>query len=298
MATSIAQRALDSTPATYAARARAWRPFPRDVADLLCIEEPTADMQPRIHGRFAVTLVSAPAVVRVESSRSIIASRNWIVLVPPWQLYALRAQGGASRGAVTLVPGPSHLEGLSLADRPSLVTDVELGAHVAALVAQLRRPVRSVECVNTMRSLLERLVISGAPVATPQGGSAATPLASLRDYLRARTGEQVPIATLARMSGLTESHLIRAFHREFGLPPHAYHMRLRLAAASELLASGVSVSTTAYECGFADQSHLSRKFREVYGMTPATWATSVADPPQPTALRGARDWGARRVANG
>jgi AraC-like DNA-binding protein len=284
MATSIAQRAIDSTPLTSAARTRAWRPFPRDVADLVCIEEPTADLQPRIHGRFAVTLVGAPAVVRTESSKSTVADRNGIVLVPPWQLYALRAQSGASRGAVTLLPGPSHLEGLDLPDRPALVIDLELGAQVAALVAQLRRPVRSLECANTIRPLLARLVASGTPVSALPRARAATPLASVRDYLRASPGEQVPIAELASMSGLTESHLSRAFHRDFGLPPHAYHMRLRLAAASQLLSSGVSVSTTAYECGFADQSHLSRKFKEVYGLSPAAWAASVADTPRRSGL--------------
>jgi transcriptional regulator GlxA family with amidase domain len=127
-------------------------------------------------------------------------------------------------------------------------------------------------------------VAFGAPVAAARRGRAATPLASIGDYLRARPGEQVPVAELASMSGLTESHLIRAFHRDFGLPPHAYHMRLRLAAASELLSSGVSVSNTAYECGFADQSHLSRKFKEVYGLTPAAWAASVADTPRRSGL--------------
>jgi len=276
MATSIAQRALDSTTPAYAARTRVWRPFPDDVADLLCVEEPTVDMRPRIHGRFVVTLVGAPAVVRAESSKSVVADRNWVLLVPAWQLYSLRAQGGSSHGVVTLLPGPSQLEGLDFADRPALVTDIELGAGVAALVAQLRRPVRSVECVNTVRSLLERLVASGAPVVPPRRGGGATPLATIRDYLRARPGEQVSIAELASLSGLTESHLIRAFHREFGLPPHAYHMRLRLAAAAELLSSGLSVSTAAYECGFADQSHLSRQFRDVYGLSPAAWGASVA----------------------
>jgi transcriptional regulator GlxA family with amidase domain len=46
-------------------------------------------------------------------------------------------------------------------------------------------------------------------------------------------------------------------------------MRMRLATASELLARGLSVSTVAFECGFADQSHLSRNFKAVYGLTPA-----------------------------
>ena len=77
------------------------------------------------------------------------------------------------------------------------------------------------------------------------------------------------------MSGLSECHLIRAFHYEFGLPPHAYHLRLRLAAACELLARGLAVASVAYECGFADQSHLSRKFKAVYGVTPAAWAAAA-----------------------
>jgi len=103
----------------------------------------------------------------------------------------------------------------------------------------------------------------------------ATPLAPLRDYLRAHLDEAVSIEALARMSGLTEYHLIRSFHREFGLPPHAYHVRLRLARAGELLSGGLSVSRTAYECGFADQSHLSRRFKEIYGLAPAAWVSAV-----------------------
>jgi len=109
--------------------------------------------------------------------------------------------------------------------------------------------------------------------------------------------EPVPVAALARLSGLTEWHLIRAFHQEFGLPPHAYHLRLRLAAAAELLAGGLSVSTAAYECGFADQSHLSRKFKEVYGLTPAAWATSVAAAPRPDAPPDALQPAAGRVVH-
>jgi AraC-like DNA-binding protein len=85
----------------------------------------------------------------------------------------------------------------------------------------------------------------------------------------------VHTAALAAISGLTECHLIRSFHLEFGLPPHAYHMRLRLAVAAELLSNGLSVSTVAYEGGFADQSHLSRKFKEVYGLTPAAWGMAA-----------------------
>jgi AraC-like DNA-binding protein len=176
---------------------------------------------------------------------------------------------------VTLLIGASHLNGLEVTDRAALVTDVALVEQVEAVVAQMSLPLVSLECADTMRAVLRRLTASAAPVGSPlprQG----TPLGAARDYLRAHSSEPVTICELAAMMGLAESHLIRAFHREFGLPPHAYQMRLRLAAACELLAGRVSVSTVAFECGFADQSHLSRNFKAVYGLTPAAWASAVA----------------------
>ena len=59
------------------------------------------------------------------------------------------------------------------------------------------------------------------------------------------------------------------------MPPHAYHLRLRLAFAVELLSNGLSVATVANQRGFADQSHLSRKFKAVYGLTPAAWGAAA-----------------------
>ena len=253
---------------------RAWRPFPTEVADILCVEEADKDIAPRIHGRLSVTLVRSSAVVRCESSRSLVAAPNCVLLVPALQLYSLRAEGRATGGTVTLLVGPSHLDGLEVTDRGALVTDVALVEQLEALLFQRSRAVRSVECAVTIRAVLERLTSRGAAARFP--GAQGASLARVRNHLRDNPTEPVTIPDLADLAGLTESHLIRAFHREFGLPPHAYHLRRRLAAASELLASGLSVSTVAYECGFADQSHLSRKFKEFYGLTPAAWATAVA----------------------
>jgi AraC-like DNA-binding protein len=116
------------------------------------------------------------------------------------------------------------------------------------------------------------------PVVATENRFARQTLVAVRDYLREHETDPAPTEALSRFSGLTESHLIRAFHHEFGLPPHAYHLRLRLARACDLLAQRLPVSSVAYECGFADQSHLSRKFKETYGLTPASWANAVAEP--------------------
>jgi AraC-like DNA-binding protein len=200
-----------------------------------------------------------------------------VLLIPPGCLHWLRAQSGAINVA-TLLLGSSQLQGLAALARPALVFDPELGAQLGSLLAYVRHSIPSGEGVSSTRSVVERLLGRAVPLA-PAGRSRATDLAPVREYLEARPGELVPTEALASLSGCTESHLIRTFHLEFGLPPHAYHLRLRLAAAAELLAQGLSVSAVTYECGFADQSHLSRKFKEVYGLTPATWATAAAAAP-------------------
>jgi AraC-like DNA-binding protein len=46
---------------------------------------------------------------------------------------------------------------------------------------------------------------------------------------------------------------------------------VRLARARRLLAEGRSATWVAHECGFADQSHLSRRFKECHGVTPGTF---------------------------
>jgi AraC-like DNA-binding protein len=281
MSSIVAERRPEVIPEVPSST-RAGRPFPRDVVDLLCVEEAGADVRPRMHSRFSVVLLRTPAVVRLESSRSIVADRNCILLVPPRHLYALRALAGLvtgpRRSPLILQVGPMHLAALAQAKRPALVSDADVGERLASLIVQLQRPIRLVDCEADIESIIDRLEACSSEVELARAGFAMETLMAVREYLHTHLDEPTSTAALSRFSGLTESHLIRAFHREFGLPPHAYHMQLRLAQACEALASGLSVSTVAYECGFADQSHLSRTFKQAYGLTPAAWANAVAAP--------------------
>ena len=59
-----------------------------------------------------------------------------------------------------------------------------------------------------------------------------------------------------------------AFSATSGLAPSAYQRQLRLRAARRLLGLGVPAAEAAILVGFADQAHLTRRFRRVYGVTP------------------------------
>jgi transcriptional regulator GlxA family with amidase domain len=56
------------------------------------------------------------------------------------------------------------------------------------------------------------------------------------------------------------------------MPPHAYQIQVRLLRAKKLLRSGRHPADVAYATGFADQSHFSRHFKRLMGLTPARYA--------------------------
>jgi AraC family transcriptional regulator, chemosensory pili system protein ChpD len=64
---------------------------------------------------------------------------------------------------------------------------------------------------------------------------------------------------------------MRSFRAATGLTDHHYVVQLRLRETCNLLARGMSASVVADSVGFADQSHLMRHFRAVYGVTPGSF---------------------------
>ncbi|MBY0572452.1 MAG: AraC family transcriptional regulator [Undibacterium sp.] len=84
--------------------------------------------------------------------------------------------------------------------------------------------------------------------------------------------EDVSIAELAGLCGISESHFSRAFRLAVGLPPYQYMMKQRLIRACDALMSANNrIVDIAYECGFHNASHFSRSFTAYFGMPPASF---------------------------
>ena len=77
--------------------------------------------------------------------------------------------------------------------------------------------------------------------------------------------EEESIAVLAADAGVHRVHFSRAFARAFGAPPTLYRRRLRAFRAAAAAIDGKAAANSAYECGFADQSHMTRVLRQHTG---------------------------------
>ncbi|MFQ6332014.1 helix-turn-helix domain-containing protein [Nocardia sp. CWNU-33] len=74
------------------------------------------------------------------------------------------------------------------------------------------------------------------------------------------------------------THLIRAFSRQFGMPPHQYLISRRVDLARPLLLDGMPARDVAAATGFHDQPHLIRHFKRILGTTPGQYAHSADGP--------------------
>lgn len=256
--------------------ARAWSPFSREVADLICLRSAGGNLRPRMHARTALVAIRSRGVIRVESRRSVVVENRCLLIVPPWSLYGFQALDAGGSSTITVLLEVPETCDAPLDRQPALLCDPTLLDAWTALVDDNEQTVSRIERPRALGSLIEHCIAESTPIPAPRASGWLAPLYSLRAYMRAHLNEAIHTTALVERSGLTASHCIRAFGRQFGLPPHAYHMQMRLAEACELLAQGWRATMVAYDCGFADQSHLSRKFKEAYGLAPAAWAVAVA----------------------
>jgi AraC family transcriptional regulator len=94
----------------------------------------------------------------------------------------------------------------------------------------------------------------------------------VRDYIDSHIAGPILVCDLCALLRLSEAHFSRSFKRTFGESPHAFVLRRRLEfAAQYMLQTGVPLSDIALQCGFADQAHFSKRFREAVGLNPSAW---------------------------
>lgn len=88
------------------------------------------------------------------------------------------------------------------------------------------------------------------------------------DYLREHYSQNVTLKELAQVAQTNPFVLIRQFGKEVGMTPCEYLLAYRINRAKQFLQNGVRILDVAHMCGFSDQSHFTRKFKRMVGVTP------------------------------
>ena len=111
-----------------------------------------------------------------------------------------------------------------------------------------------------------------------RGGLAPWQLKRAKEILNAKLDGRVPLKEVAQECNLSVSHFSRAFRRTMGAAPHNWLLTRRIEVAKERLRDGrLSLLDVALACGFADQSHLTRVFTRMVGMSPGAWRRALEE---------------------
>lgn len=148
------------------------------------------------------------------------------------------------------------------------------GCIIAAGLAVLEALQRSQRCL--VHDALTRLFSTCAAPASADESRARRPappwLRRLQRELDLACGPAPRVCELARQLDMHPVALNRAFRRHVGCCISAYRRQRQVrAAAGRLANSDEPIVRIAFDTGFADQSHLTRAFRQTYGLPPGRY---------------------------
>jgi AraC-like DNA-binding protein len=95
-------------------------------------------------------------------------------------------------------------------------------------------------------------------------------------YLEENFASNPTLTDLAEHCRIGRFALMRLFSRHIGMPPHTYMTHVRLRVARQLLLTGEPAASVAAAVGYVDQSHLTKRFRAAFGVTPGQFAAALA----------------------
>ena len=132
-------------------------------------------------------------------------------------------------------------------------------------------------CVRDAEDSLGPVLAKANQRQANRGGLAPWQVRTLTTHIDANLNASLSCEVLARLTKLSVSHFARAFKCTFGYSPHVFLLRRRMERAQGLmLKSNAPLAQISIECGFADQAHMSRLFRQFTGESPSAWRRARA----------------------
>lgn len=128
--------------------------------------------------------------------------------------------------------------------------------------------------INTMRSLSETMLSEISKNVLLRFQVTSPYIRRIMKYMEDNYMVALSLEDLAKEVNLSPFHFTRLFKQEVGMSPHAYVTQLRVNRAQDLIPRGESLLGIAYELGFADQSHFSRTFLKLTGVSPVRFNTT------------------------
>ena len=271
------------------------------AADLLSLEyfEAAPDVMPTevfAEHHILINLKDKPQRVenwRSEDHRDFIFRKNEIVVTPARIKSGWRWHGRSKCIVITL--NPKKLETFTQSEMGVLLTDQQLcdlpqfeDPDITTAALMLLDALRTggtgsaIMFESLARVFLVKLVQKYGDDRTCEiefsSSFTANHYKRVLDYVSENFREPIQVEDMARHAGFSEAHFSRLFKSVIGDSPYQFLMRYRVERAEKMMRDrSKSLINVALKCGFADQPHLTRIFKQLRDVTPNAWRKSLGN---------------------
>jgi AraC-like DNA-binding protein len=216
-------------------------------------------------------------------------SPGGVILLNPWAVHTGEAVD--KRGFVlrSIYPMASHMKMIigELTGRHQAspffaevrVDDSQVSKSILSLHKALMEDATSMESESRFIWVLTQLIkrYADAQVIEQKLGNEKNAIQKARQYIDERFAQGISLNELSQFVALSPFYLLRAFCAQFGMPPYAYLESVRVQHTQRLLQTGKPLAEIAVEVGFSSQSHMTRQFKNIIGVTPGQYAQQLRD---------------------
>lgn len=155
----------------------------------------------------------------------------------------------------------------------------EQDALIQGIVSALRAEVENGKIggyllIDSLKTTLAIHLLQSYCITKPKLSSYADGLSPAKqqqvtEYINEHLHQDIKLIELAAITQLSSYHFLRLFKQSMKITPHQYILQRRIEKAKYLLhKSELSIADIAIGVGFCDQSHFSRYFKRIVGVTP------------------------------
>jgi AraC-like DNA-binding protein len=252
------------------------------MPDVHAVEACSAHSFPRhTHDQFGIGLIAAGAQKSMSGRGMVEAGSGMVITVNPGEVHDGVPIGEAGRSWNMLYFEPGALQDVfdgldrkhgAFEFHHPVVDSGDLARRFARLYRAMTARGESPIAAEEMALLLMDWLVPSTRTVSDTGSSG---IGCARERIEDSPADDVSLSELAVLCGLSRFQFLRSFARETGLTPHAYLLQRRVALARKLIGKGVPLSEAAVESGFFDQSHLTRHFTRILGITPGAYALAM-----------------------
>jgi AraC-like DNA-binding protein len=216
-----------------------------------------------IHKRrtFGLSFCIEGQITYTHNGKSFVSNKDCAVILPKGQTYSLH---GDKKGVFTVVNfecdsfACSTVRAIPISSNEPFIKEFEQ-IKALSLLEGNRTKIISI-LYNTIHRLTTQSTV-------------ASPLASALKYIEENYSDSyMTNEKVASNCGISEVYLRKLFVKQIGVTPKQFVLDLRIQRAKQMLREGIlKINAVAEKCGFANQYHFCRAFKEKTGITPSLY---------------------------